>query len=77
MNTTDNQFTPIDTLSYSEALAELENILSTIQSDNCDIDRLSALTRRASALLTACRARLTTTEAELKGILAELEGNKA
>lgn len=70
-------FKPIEELNYSQALSELEAILRTMQSDNCDIDRLSSLTRRASALLTACRGKLTTTENELRTILAELEAQGA
>lgn len=60
-------------LTYQQAVTELENILRTIQSDSCDIDRLTALTRRATELLSECRSRLTTTETELRAILASLE----
>ena len=60
-------------LTYQQAVTELENILRTIQSDSCDIDRLTALTRRATELLAECRSRLTTTETELRTILASLE----
>lgn len=60
-------------LTYEQAATELEKILRTIQSDNCDIDRLSELTRRAIELLTFCRKKLTTTESELKQILSALE----
>jgi len=67
------EFTPIEKLNYSQALSELESILRTIQADNCDIDRLSTLTRRASELLTYCRNRLTATESELRTILSDLE----
>lgn len=74
MNT--EEFKPIDSLSYSEALAELESILRIMQGDNCDIDRLSALTKRASQLLTLCRSKLTITEKELRQILAELESGE-
>lgn len=54
---------------YSEALAELEKILATLRSNDCDIDRLTELTSRAVALLNHCRARLTTTDEELRKIL--------
>ena len=60
-------------LTNQQAVTELENILRTIQSDSCDIDRLTALTRRATELLSECRSRLTTTETELRTILASLE----
>ena len=45
----------------------------TMQSDNCDIDRLTVFTRRAIELLKECRSRLTATDEELRSILAELE----
>ena len=65
--------TPVKELTYNQAYAELDSILKLMQSDQCDIDRLAALTRRATALIAECRARLTATDEELKGILAQLE----
>lgn len=66
------QFTPVDKLSYTQAVSELDNILRNMQSDACDIDRLTLYTRRASELLTECRRRLTATDEELKSIIADL-----
>mgnify|MGYP001141974650 CR=1 FL=1 len=66
-------FTPVKDLTYNQAVAELDSILRTMQSDSCDIDRLTAYTRRASELLAECRRRLTATDEELKAILADLE----
>ena len=65
--------TSLKELSYNQAVGELEGILRTMQSDQCDIDRLAALTRRATALIKECRERLVATDEELKGILADLE----
>lgn len=65
---------PIAELTYNEAAAELELILRTMQGDQCDIDQLASLTRRATELIAECRRRLTLTDEELKKILAELEG---
>lgn len=59
-------------MSYTEAVAELENILKMLQGDRCDIDSLAMYTRRASALLKECRGRLTATDAELRDILTTL-----
>lgn len=59
--------------SYSEALAELEGILSALRSDAFDVDTLAARTRRAAALLTFCREKLTRTESELAKVLEELD----
>ena len=61
--------TPVKELTYNQAVAELENILRLMQSDDCDIDRLAALTCRATELIAECRSRLTATEEELRGIL--------
>lgn len=60
-------------LSYEKALSELESILKQMQSEQCDIDKLAAMTKRATELLANCRARLTTTEDELRQILSTLE----
>lgn len=65
-------FQPVKDLSYNQAVNELDAILRTMQSDNCDIDQLAAYTRRATELLTECRARLTATDTELQAILAGL-----
>lgn len=62
-------FTPAKDLTYSQAVAELEKILRLMQSDECDIDRLAALTRRATELIAECRSRLVTTDEELRAIL--------
>ena len=66
---------PADELTYSQALAELEKIVATLQSDKCDIDSMVALTRRATELLTSCRNRLTTTEEQLRTTLVALQQN--
>ena len=62
-------FTPAQDLTYSQAVAELEKILRLMQSDECDIDRLAALTRRATELIAECRSRLMATDEELRAIL--------
>ncbi len=66
-------FQPIEKLSYTQAVGELEQIINMMQTDKCDIDTLSAYTRRATELLAACRGRLTTTDTELRAILADLQ----
>lgn len=66
-------FTPVKDLTYNQAINELDSILRTMQSDQCDIDLLTAYTRRASELLAECRSRLIATDEELKAILADLE----
>ncbi|MCM1021410.1 MAG: exodeoxyribonuclease VII small subunit [Muribaculum sp.] len=63
------EFTPVEKMTYSQALAELEGILKKMQSDELDIDLLAAYTRRATQLLTECRSRLVNTDKELQTIL--------
>lgn len=53
-------------LSYSEAVAELEKILSAMQSSAADIDTLAENTRRATLLIKHCREKLLKTEKELE-----------
>ena len=65
--------TPVKELTYTQAINELDGILRLMQSDECDIDRLTALTRRATALIAECRSRLTATDEELRAILSESE----
>lgn len=67
------QFTPVKDMTYNQAVAELDAILRNMQSDNCDIDSLTLLTRRATELLRECRSRLTSTDEELRAILSDLE----
>ncbi len=70
-NTTQQR--PVADMSYNEAIAELEGILQRMQGDSCDIDRLTAMTRRATELLRECKSRLTATDSELREILDQLE----
>lgn len=64
---------PVKEMTYTEAVAQLEQILAYMQSDKCDIDKLSAYTRRATELLTECKQRLTATDEELRTILTQLQ----
>lgn len=64
---------PVKEMSYKEAMQQLEQIMRAMQSDDCDIDRLSAMTRRATELIKECRSRLVATDEELRAILADLE----
>ncbi len=63
----------MENMTYSRALAELEQILSQLRSETCDVDTLGSRTRRAASLLQFCRSRLTATGEELASVLARLE----
>ena len=58
---------------YKEAVAELESIVRKMESDSCDIDSLSAYTRRALELLKLCKERLRVTNDDVVKCLQELK----
>ena len=58
---------------YKEAVAELESIVRKMESDSCDIDSLSANTRRALELLKLCKERLRVTNDDVVKCLQELK----
>ncbi|MBR4854680.1 MAG: exodeoxyribonuclease VII small subunit [Alistipes sp.] len=58
-------------LTYSEAVAEIEQILSRLKSEQTDVDKLSAEVKRATELIAQCKARLTEVEATVKAQLSE------
>lgn len=61
-----------DSITYAQAIAELEEIVRKMQSDECDIDNLSNHTARSLELLKICKSKLLKTDEELQKILAEL-----
>ena len=58
-------------LTYSEAVAEIEQILTRLKSEQTDVDKLSAEVKRATELIAQCKARLTEVEATVKEQLSE------
>jgi exodeoxyribonuclease VII small subunit len=60
-----------DQPAYSEAVAELEQILTEIESGDTDIDILSEKVKRALYLIRLCKARLKHTDDEVKKIMQE------
>lgn len=62
-----------ESLSYSSAMKELEEIVGKLQSPDCEIDQLCQLTERSIKLLSYCKARLTTTDEELVKLLDGIE----
>jgi len=59
-------------ISYAQALQELDQIIRTMQSDNCDIDKLTVYARRSLQLLKLCKQKLQRTDEELQKIMQEL-----
>jgi exodeoxyribonuclease VII small subunit len=60
---------------YSEAIAEIEEILTSIENGEMDVDDLSEKVKRVSVLLKTCKEKLYKTQEEVDGVLKELEDN--
>jgi exodeoxyribonuclease VII small subunit len=61
------------TISYSEAIKEIETILRQIEQDELDVDDLSEKVKRVSVLIKLCKEKLHQTEAEVEKILKDIE----
>ena len=60
-------------LTYSQALAELEDIISRIESEQVDVDALAEKVKRASVLIRFCKEKLKSTEEEVRSVLSDSE----
>jgi exodeoxyribonuclease VII small subunit len=61
---------------FKEAMAELEEILSRVESEEIDIDQLAAELKRAASLLELCRAKIRKAEVEVNQIVQSLDANQ-
>ena len=59
-------------ITYTEAKAEIEKLVSLIESEELDVDQLAKHVIRASKLVAFCKQKLTETDEELQKILEEL-----
>ena len=53
-------------ISYTEAMAEIEKIMTKLRSESIDVDTLADEVKRASELIEMCKHRLHTTEEEVR-----------
>lgn len=60
-------------IKYEEAVRELEEIVSKMETDELDIDQLTAKLGRAKVLAKLCKDKLTKTDEEIQKLLAEDE----
>ncbi|WP_319501171.1 exodeoxyribonuclease VII small subunit [uncultured Draconibacterium sp.] len=60
-------------ISYSEAMAEIEEILEKIENEELDVDELAEKVKRVSVLLKTCKDKLTKTNVQVEQILKEME----
>ena len=61
-----------ETLGYADALAELEAILSELERDNIDVDRLASQVQRAAVLIRMCRDRIGNARVQIEHVVTEL-----
>ena len=61
-----------ETLGYADALAELEAILSELERDNIDVDRLASQVQRAAVLIRTCRDRIGNARVQIEHVVTEL-----
>lgn len=62
-------------ISYSEALAEIEMIVEKIENNELDIDDLAQNVKRVAELIKFCKAKLKSTEEEVEKILKDFDEN--
>lgn len=61
------------TLSYSESVERLENIVEKIESGEMDIDQLASQVEEASKLIKSCKEKLFSTNEAVEKLLKELD----
>jgi len=60
-------------LTYTEAMAELDRILREIEDEALDVDVLAARVKRAAELVRFCRARIRNATREVEQVVAALD----
>ena len=60
-------------LSYKEAMAEIEQVVASLEENKLDVDGLGVKVKRVSELLAFCKAKLHDTEEEVENILKTME----
>jgi exodeoxyribonuclease VII small subunit len=60
-------------MTYTDAIAELEQIVGEIEEGSVTVDELSEKVKQAAQLLRICKEKLTSTEEDVKKILTEIE----
>ncbi len=65
-----------DQMRFSDALAELESIVTALESGQMDLEDSLARYERGVALLRACQARLTEAEQKVTMLMGELDSDE-
>ena len=64
---------PGEPVGYGAALKELHEILSELESENVDVDRLASRVERAGALIRLCQERLAAAELQVERVVDALD----
>ncbi|MBF0473479.1 MAG: exodeoxyribonuclease VII small subunit [Nitrospirae bacterium] len=64
-------------VSYSEALKEIETIAGEIEEESIDVDMLTDKVKTALQLIKMCKTRLKSTEEELGRVISEFDETKS
>lgn len=59
-------------LTYKEAMNRINEIVTTIEGDDLDIDELTALVKEATGLIASCKTKLQNAETDLQTSLDKL-----
>ena len=66
---TKNRNNNMDKMTYTKAVARLEEIMETVQGGKLDVDELSGLLKEASELVKFCREKLYKVDEEVKALI--------
>lgn len=64
----------MDKMTYTKAVARLEEIMEAVQGGKLDVDELSGLLKEASELVKFCREKLYRVDEEVKALLDDKFG---
>jgi exodeoxyribonuclease VII small subunit len=65
-----------NTIKYSEAIKEIEDILRQIENEELDVDDLSAKVKQAYFLLRLCKEKLHATEKDIENIMKDFSADE-
>lgn len=63
----------VSSLGYADAVAELEEILDSLESEAVDVDVLADRVKRAAALIKHCRAKIGDARLHVEQVVGEID----
>lgn len=68
-----DETTDDEPIAYTDALDELDEILTELDADDVDVDLVARRVERAAELLTLCRSRLSDAQVQVDRVVADLD----